>query len=33
MTVIVAPTWQDGELLSAAKLNQVTDIVNAINGA
>ena len=33
MTVVVAPTWQDGELLSAAKLNQVTDIVNAIKGA
>lgn len=33
MTVIVAPTWQDGELLSAAKLNQITDTVNAIKGA
>ena len=33
MTVIVAPTWQDGELLSAAKLNQITDAVNAVKGA
>ena len=33
MTVVVAPTWQDGELLSAAKLNQITDVVNAIKGA
>ena len=33
MTVVTAPTWQDGELLSAAKLNQITDSVNAIKGA
>lgn len=33
MTVIVAPSWTDGELLSAAKLNQLTDAVNAIKGA
>ena len=33
MTVIVAPTWQDGELLSATKLNQITDATNAIKGA
>jgi len=33
LTVVVAPTWQDGELLSAAKLNQITDAVNAIKGA
>lgn len=33
MTVIVAPSWTDGELLSAAKLNQIADAVNAIKGA
>ena len=31
--IVGAPSWIDGELLSAAKLNQITDAVNAIKGA
>lgn len=33
MTTLSAPTWVDGELLSAHKLNQLSDSLNAVVGA
>jgi hypothetical protein len=33
LITVSPPVWANGELLSAAKLNQVTTDVNAIRGA